>query len=115
MKSKDIIVLKKILDYCQQLEEACNMFENDFDKFVNVSVFQNACCMCILQIGELCKVVSEELKTEEKAIPWKEWCGIRDVFAHQYSNLDHQSAWDTIQTDLPQLKQEVERILEEKK
>jgi len=32
MKSKDIIVLKKILDYCRQLEEACNMFENDFDK-----------------------------------------------------------------------------------
>ena len=115
MKSKDIIVLKKILDYCRQLEEACNMFENDFDKFVNVSVFQNACCMCILQIGELCKVVSEELRTEEKAIPWKEWCGIRDIFAHQYSNLDHQSAWDTIQVDLPELKQEVERILEEKK
>jgi len=40
MKSKDIIVLKKILDYCRQLEEACNMFENDFDKFVNVSVFR---------------------------------------------------------------------------
>lgn len=115
MKSKDIIVLKKILDYCRQLEEACNMFDNDFDKFVNVSVFQNACCMCILQIGELCKVVSDELRTEEKAIPWKEWCGIRDIFAHQYSNLDHQSAWDTIQTDLPELKQEVERILVEKK
>ena len=115
MKSKDTIVLKKILDYCRQLEEACNMFENDFDKFVNVSVFQNACCMCILQIGELCKVVSEELRTEEKAIPWKEWCGIRDIFAHQYSNLDHQSAWDTIQVDLPELKQQVERILEEKK
>ena len=100
----------------QSSTEAADVaFENDFDKFVNVSVFQNACCMCILQIGELCKVVSEELRTEEKAIPWKEWCGIRDVFAHQYSNLDHQSAWDTIQVDLPELKQEVERILEEKK
>ena len=69
--------------------------------------------MCILQIGELCKVVSDELRTEEKVNPWKEWCEIRDVFAHQYSNLDHQSAWDTIQTDLPELKQEVERILVE--
>lgn len=46
----------------------------------------------------------------EKNIPWKEWCGIRDVFAHQYSNLDHQSAWDTIQNDLPELKENVERI-----
>ena len=44
-------------------------------------------------------------------IPWKEWCGIRDVFAHQYSNLDYQSAWDTIQNDMPELKVEIERIL----
>lgn len=111
MKNKDIIILKKILKYCSQVSEACEMFGNDYDKFINVSVFQNACCMCILQIGELCKIVSEELRMREKVIPWKEWCGIRDVFAHQYSNLDHQSAWDTIQNDLPELREEVERIL----
>lgn len=111
MKNKDIIILKKILKYCSQVSEACEMFGNDYDKFINVSVFQNACCMCILQIGELCKIVSEELRMREKVIAWKEWCGIRDVFAHQYSNLDHQSAWDTIQNDLPELREEVERIL----
>ncbi len=112
MKNKDIIVMKKILEYCNQVSEACDMFGNDYDKFVNNSVFQNACFMCILQIGELCKVVSEELREQEKGIPWKEWCGIRDVFAHQYSNLDHQSAWDTLQNDLPELKAEVRRILD---
>lgn len=111
MKNKDVIVLKKILEYCNQVSEACDMFGNDYEKFVCVSVFQNACCMCILQIGELCKVISEELKDNEKKIPWRAWCGIRDIFAHQYSNLDHQSAWDTIQNDLPVLKKEVERIL----
>ena len=111
MRNKDVIVLKKILEYCNQVSEACDMFGNDYNKFVCVSVFQNACCMCILQIGELCKVISEELKDKEKMIPWREWCGIRDIFAHQYSNLDHQSAWDTIQNDLPVLKKEVERIL----
>lgn len=111
MKNRDIIILKKILDYCTQLEEACDMFHNDYNTFVSNSVFQNACCMCILQIGELCKVVSEELKTQEKAVPWKEWCGIRDVFAHQYSNLDHESAWSTIQHDLPELKNAVDKIL----
>ncbi len=113
MKNKDIIVLQKILDYCQQVEEACTMFDNSFEKFVSISVFQNACCMCILQIGELCKVISNELRESEKQIPWKAWCGIRDIFAHQYSNLDCQSAWDTIQLDLPALKTEVERMLSE--
>lgn len=113
MKNKDIIILKKILDYCNQIEEACIMFENNFDNFINISVFQNACCMCILQIGELCKVVSDELRNGEKTIPWREWCGIRDIFAHQYSNLDYQSVWETIQEDLPELKKEAKRILDE--
>ncbi len=48
---------------------------------------------------------------QEKVVPWKEWCGIRDIFAHQYSNLDCQSAWETIQHDLPELKTEIARIL----
>ena len=111
MKNKDIIILRKILDYCTQLEEACDMFNNDYNTFIHNSVFQNACCMCILQIGELCKIVSEELRAQANIIPWKEWCGIRDIFAHQYSNLDHESAWGTIQTDLPELKTEISRIL----
>lgn len=79
MKNKDIIILKKILDYCSQLDEACDMFDNDYNNFLSNSVFQNACCMCILQIGELCKVISEELRMQEKVVPWKEWCGIRDL------------------------------------
>ncbi|MCI8566764.1 MAG: DUF86 domain-containing protein [Lachnospiraceae bacterium] len=69
--------------------------------------------MCILQIGELCKAVSETLRTQADTIPWKEWCGIRDIFAHQYSNLDCQSAWDTIQSDLVQLKTAIDQILQE--
>lgn len=111
MKNKDIIILKKILDYCSQLDEACDMFDNDYNNFLSNSVFQNACCMCILQIGELCKVISEELRMQEKVVPWKEWCGIRDIFAHQYSNPDCQSVWETIQHDLPELKTEIARIL----
>ncbi len=30
MKNKDIIILKKILDYCNQVSEACDMFDNSF-------------------------------------------------------------------------------------
>ncbi len=100
MKNKDVIILKKIIEYCDQVEEACEMFQNNYDKFVEISVFQNACCMCVLQIGELCKAVSKELREREANIPWREWCGIRDIFAHQYSNLDYQSAWETVQVQV---------------
>ena len=45
MKNKDIIVLKKILEYCEQAEEAMQMFNNNYDEFAEKSVFRNACCM----------------------------------------------------------------------
>ena len=111
MKSKDYFVLKKIIEYCNQVDEAVNMFGNDFDSFAKNSVYRNACCMCILQIGELCKLVSTDIRNEYKTIPWRSWCGIRDIFAHQYSNLDLESAWETITTDLPNLKADIIPIL----
>lgn len=104
MKNRDTLLIKKILHYCSQIEEAMGMFHNDLKVFKSNSVFQNACCMCVLQIGELAKLLSDECKQKYKDIPWKEWCGIRDVFAHQYSSLDIESAWLTLTKDVPTLK-----------
>ena len=111
MNRKDFIILKKILSYCVQCEDACKMFENNFDNFCKISVFQNACCMCVLQIGELCKSLSSEVRLPHLEVSWKGWCGIRDIFAHQYSNLDFEMAWDAIQNDLPVLKKAASEIL----
>ncbi len=111
MKSKDYFILKKIIEYCNQVNEAINLFGKDFSCFSNNSIFRNACCMCILQIGELCKLVSFDIRNEFKQIPWRSWCGIRDIFAHQYSNLDLEAAWETIIEDLPDLKKNITEIL----
>lgn len=51
------------------------------------------------------------MRERKTSVPCKEWCRIRDIFAHQYSNLDYQSAWETIQNDRPELREEVERML----
>ena len=112
MKHRDIIVIRKILQYCSQIEEAMNMFHSDYETFENNSVFQNACCMCVLQIGEMAKVLSNECKQKYKERPWREWCGIRDIFAHQYSNLYISSAWATLINDVPALKERCRKILE---
>ena len=115
MNRRDRIVLQKILKYCDQIQEAMNMFHSDFEIFKTNSVFQNSCCMCVLQIGELAKALTDEYREENKEIPWKAWCGIRDIFAHQYANLDKESAWKTLNNDVPKLKNYCRKILEQEK
>ncbi len=112
MKNKDTIVIEKILQQCSQIEEAMDMFNSDYESFKTNSIYQNACCMCVLQIGELAKALSNECKNKYNDIPWREWCGIRDIFAHQYSNLDITSTWFTLTKDVPVLKEGCIKILD---
>lgn len=108
MTSRDKVVLEKILKYCEETLDAKDHFGDKYDIFVSSSVYRNAVNMCILQIGELCKLLSIDLRKEIPEIPWKQWCGIRDVFAHQYENIDLESTWDTLHSDMPVLKKAIE-------
>lgn len=112
MKSKDIVILEKILKYCEELQDTCEHFGRSYEIFRNNFIYVNACCMCILQIGELCKNISAELREQENHVAWKSWCGIRDVFARQYANIDYEIAWDTVQEDVPELEKQVKDILD---
>ena len=71
MKNKDVIILGKILAYCDEILETCRYFGNNLDEFVNNHIFLNACCMCILQIGELCKNISYDIREKESDVEWK--------------------------------------------
>ena len=63
-------------------------------------------------IGEAAKGIPEDLRSKYPAIPWRDITGARDVLVHEYFRIDLEMAWDMVHEDLPALKQEVERILE---
>ena len=111
MRDRNIILLKKILKYCLQVDETENRLGNSFDKFKDDFIYQNSCCMCLLQIGELCKLLDMEFRKQEYQVPWRQWCGIRDIIAHQYEELDIEIVWSTLREDLPFLKGNVQEIL----
>lgn len=111
MKNRDDAILRKITTYCDETEAAINMFGEDINVFIDNSIFRNACCMPILQIGELCKLVSEEFRVKYATVDWRGWCGIRDIMAHQYVNLDYEKAWTIIVKDRAVLKDSLIAIL----
>ena len=112
MKNRDDALLRRIIEYCSETEEAIKFFGGE-DVFRNNKVFRNAACMPIMQIGELCKLVSNDTRESNPQIDWRGWCGVRDIMAHQYTNLDYKKTWLIIEKDLPKLKEDISSIISE--
>lgn len=64
-------------------------------------------------IGEAVKHISDDLRCKHPDIPWKQIAGMRDEMIHEYFGIDLTIVWDTVQNDLPKLKQTVDRLLAE--
>ncbi|WP_270506061.1 DUF86 domain-containing protein [Eubacterium limosum] len=83
------------------------------EAFQSESMRVEACVFNLMQIGELAKQsLSDAAKNELNNIPWKQLYGMRNRIVHGYDGVDMRIVWDTIRLDLPELLDELERILE---
>ncbi len=106
MNSRDLDLLKNILDYIEQIDEASSHFQAKIDNFKAYSTYRNAAAMCVLQIGELAKHLSDDYKQYTcDEIPWHQIQGIRNVIAHEYGKVDADSLWETLTEDIPKLRE----------
>lgn len=111
MNSRDRYVLGKIVAYCEQIRGTCEALGNTEAAFAASYIFQNACGMCIIQIGEMAGRLSEEARGAIPQIPWTLIRGMRNTFAHDYGAMDVAMTWATIQSDIPMLRAACEAYL----
>jgi uncharacterized protein with HEPN domain len=62
-------------------------------------------------VGEAANRLPIEDQLRYPSIPWREVVGMRNRLVHGYDAIDLDVLWDTVQIDLPQLVEELERIL----
>ena len=111
MKNEDILIIKKMIKYCNDINFLMERFNSDFEKYKTDISFQYACNMCIIQIGELANRLSDETKESSKNIPWRAIRGMRNLHAHDYENVDLEIVWNTLLKDIPTLRQSLERLM----
>ena len=110
MQRSERIILQKIIDV---VDVGLKVFNNiSQEKFLNDDGMKLAMSMTIIRIGELVKNLSEEVRQKNSAIEWKAIAGFRDIAAHKYETLRMRDVYDTIKNELPELKLQVEKILE---
>ena len=64
-------------------------------------------------IGEATKNIPDEIKEKYLMLPWKEMAKIRDKLIHGYFSVDFEIVWKVIKEELPLLKPEIRKILQE--
>lgn len=63
-------------------------------------------------IGEAVKKTGDDAGKSNPYIPWKEMAGMRGRLIHAYSDVDYDLIWHTIKNRLPEVKKQVQKMLE---
>lgn len=81
--------------------------------FLTDLILQRALGMNLLIIGEAATRIMEqhpEFVAEFSAVPWLKIRGMRNRIAHGYMGLNIETVWDTVQTAIPNLLDELHAI-----
>lgn len=109
MDNRDNQIIKKMLSEIYVIEDLIKGL--NLEGFLEDEKTKRACCMTLINIGELVKNLTDELKINFDYIPWKAIAGMRDITAHKYQTLKMGDVWATIENEIPYLKVELNRII----
>ena len=109
MGKRDEAILKKIIEEAKIITEMITGF--DCNTFIADEKTKRAACMALINIGEMVKLLSEQTKQSNPAIPWKSIAGLRDVTAHGYQTLRMEDIWVTVTEDIPVLQEQIKGLL----
>ena len=110
MQRREKIALKKI---CSEINIILEFLgEKTLEDFLNDELLKRAVGMTAINIGELTKHLSFEMRKNYSDVAWSSAAKFRDVVAHKYETLNMTTVYDTVTKDFPELKKQIEKILE---
>ena len=113
MNDKDRKNLKLLLSHCELMESHVEYFGDSKEEYMGNEHYQAACGFEILEIGEYINRLSDEFIMKHPEIDWRGFVGMRIIHAHHYEGIILDLVWDAIKVDIPQLKEFVEKALNE--
>jgi uncharacterized protein with HEPN domain len=79
--------------------------------FLSEPMVQDAVLHRLETLADAASHLSDGLKARHPEIPWRDIYGFRNVAAHGYLTLDMSRVWNTVEGNLPALKNVVEQEL----
>ena len=108
---KDRGRLEHMLSAIENVEE----FTKDIslDDFVKSKVLFFAVVKNIEIVGEATYMLTKEYKQSHQSVPWLVIEKMRHVLVHGYYTISPEKVWETVQEDIPLLKEQILALLNE--
>jgi len=111
-KQKDqVVYIKHIRDQIEDIERFLRGWSEK--RFIADVKTQKAVARSLEIIGEAVKNLTGKFRLKYPDVDWEGQAGLRDVIVHDYFNLDLPTIWEVVRNDLPLLKKQIKKILEE--
>ena len=111
MQHRDKITLQKIV---KEIDIGVSLIgDTSLQEFLENEMMKRAVAMTVINVGELRKVITDEMRQAHKEVPWKAAAGMRDITAHKYQTLSMEDVFNNVKMDFPALKSQLLKILEE--
>lgn len=104
----DFVYLEHMLECIACIEEYTG---GDAKNFFESRLIQDAVVRNLQILAESSQRLSESLKADHPAIPWRDLSGFRNILVHDYLGLDLSVIWSVIEMDLPALKITLEKMV----
>jgi uncharacterized protein with HEPN domain len=108
-KAEDVVRMRHMLDAARKailFTQSCERADLDKDEKLALAVVR------LLEIlGEAAKGVSENIRQEYPAIPWRQIAGTRDRLIHGYFDVDYDIVWSIVSIDLGPVVEQLEKAL----
>jgi uncharacterized protein with HEPN domain len=86
--------------------------DKTLDDFVADEKLQSAVIRQLEIIGEAARNVSAEFKVQTPEIPWRPITDTRNTLIHAYFTVDEKKVWDMVERDIPELKKNIQSLLQ---
>ena len=111
MQKEPKLFLEDILAAAAKVEKYTDGLS--YDKFIDNDLVSDAVIKNILVIGEATKNISDEIRQLNPQIEWRKMAGMRDMIIHGYFSINYRIVWDVVKNKIPELKKQVEQLLQE--
>lgn len=109
MSRRDRQIVEKILS---EIAVAGDLLKDvSLEDFVCDERTVRAVCMTLINIGELVKNLTPELKDAHREIPWRAISGMRDITAHKYQTHRKEDVYSTCVDDIPIFEKQLKKLV----